>query len=110
MLKKIFKANDVVTIKLVSGEEVIGYYVSQDADEIILRKPVVPVATAEGKMLLAPYIMSSDYLREQGGELPFSKMATVTTVVTSKSFRDVYVSQVSGFDPSIGSSSGLITT
>jgi hypothetical protein len=101
--------NQVVTIKLVSGEEVIGYYVKSTLTETVLRKPVVPVPTPDGKIGLAPYIMSSDYLQTGSGELEFSNQAIITTTPTSPAFAEVFAKQVSGIDLSAGNSSGLIS-
>lgn len=103
------KANDVVTLKLVSGEEVIGYFVNADANEVTLRKPVVPVPTGEGTMALAPFIMSSDYLKDGKAELGFNKSTVITVVDTSQQFKDVYTKQVSGLDLSQSKTPGLIT-
>lgn len=109
MLVSKINKNDVVTIKLVSGEEVIGYYESEDDNNVMLRKPVVPVPTGNQSMGLAPYIMSSDYLTAGNGVVPFNRSSITTTLSTSKQFRDVYVQQVSGIDLSGGKTSGLIT-
>jgi hypothetical protein len=103
------KVNDVITIKLVSGEEVIGYYVSDDANNIVLRKPVVPVPTGQGQIGLAPYIMSSDYLTGGNPEISFNKLTVITEVSTTKQFKDAYTAQVSGLDLSPASKPGLIT-
>lgn len=104
------KVNDVVTAKLVSGEEVIGYYVNEDTNNVYLRKPVVPVPTGQGSMGLAPYIMSSDYLNEGTGELPFNRATVITVTSTSKQFKDAYTQQVSGLDLSATANPGLITS
>lgn len=107
---KTLKSNDVVTIKLVSGEEVIGYYVGEDAEGVTLRKPVVPVPTGQGSVGLAPFIMSSDYLQGGNPEIKFNKTTVITTVRTHKQFSDAYTQQVSGIDLSPSSKlPGLIT-
>ena len=109
MLKQTnYKANDVVTIKLLSGEEVIGYFVKDDMAGITLRKPVVPVPTGQGSMGLAPYLMSSDYLKD-GGELTFAANTVVTSDKTSQQFADAYSQQVSGLAQA-PSKPGLITS
>jgi hypothetical protein len=97
MLQSKHTKNDVITLKLFSGEEIIGYYVSDDANAIILRKPMAPVPT-EGGMALAPYLMSSNYLHESIGELSFTKNAIITTILTSNDFKNAYIKQVSGLD------------
>ena len=102
------KKNDVLTVKLVSGEEVIGYYVEETATDIILRKPLVPVPTGDGHMGLAPYIMSSSYLREGNGNVPFNKQTVITTIPCSTDFKNAYTQQVSGLDFSPAAAKGLI--
>jgi len=108
MLQTKHKANDVVTLKLVSGEEVIGYYVSEDMGGVTLRKPVVPVPTAEGNMALAPYIMSSNYLREADGQVIFNKQTVITVLATDEQFKNAFTQQVSGLDLAPGTASKLI--
>lgn len=110
MLTTIHKKNDVVTIKLVSGEEIVGYFVSDDSKTIILRKPVVPVPTGQGQIGLAPYLMSSDYLQTGNGEIPFNNQAIITVVTTSGAFTKAFIQQVSGIDLSAAAKSGLITS
>lgn len=102
------KANDVVTIKLVSGEEVIGYFISADADSITLRKPVVPVPTGQQSIGLAPFVMTSDYLTGGDPEISFNKLAVITTVKTNAQFKDAYTQQVSGLNLNPTKTAGLI--
>lgn len=109
MLKTTQKVNDVVTVKLVSGEEVMGYYVKDDMMSITLRKPIVPVPTEGGNVGLAPFIMTSDYLREGDGELSFNRATIITVTKTNKAFSDAYIQQVSGIDVSTGTKPGLIS-
>ena len=108
MIQQKHKANDVLTIKLTTGEEVIGYYVTHDSSGMTLKRPVVPVPTGDGKVGLAPYIMSSDYLHTGSGEIDFNDVSIVTVVKTNKQFADVYVQQVSGIDLRAESKPGLI--
>jgi hypothetical protein len=103
-----FNSGDVVTIKLVSGEEIIGYYVEDTMSHITLRKPLVPVQTETG-MGLAPYIMSSNYLREGDGKIPFNKMTVVSSIKTGKEFGNAFTQQVSGLDMSSQPKTGIIT-
>jgi hypothetical protein len=104
---KKFKTGDIVTLKMATGEEVIGYFTDDNGTDVILRKPVVPVPTGQGQMGLAPFIMSSSYL-DDGESLEFSRAHIVTSAKTSKQFADVYTQQVSGLDLSTTSKPGLI--
>lgn len=106
MLKKIKTTNDVVTLKISTGEEIIGYFVSETDQQIVIRKPVTLVIQGEG-VALAPYIMTSDYLTTNE-EMPFYKNSVVTMVSASKQFADAYTKQFSGLDLSTGAKQGLI--
>ena len=90
-----FKANDVITVKLVSGEEVIGYFVESNADGVTLRKPLVPVDAGQGQMALAPFLMTGNYMRA-GTNLTFNRVAVVTQDHTVEQIADAYAQQVSG--------------
>jgi hypothetical protein len=109
MLQPTQQPNEVYTLKLVTGEEVIGYLVGDAKEGITLRKPVVPVQMDEG-FGLAPYLMTSDYLHSGNGELNFKPSAIVTSGLTGTGFANMYMRQVSGIDMSSGNTSGLIMT
>jgi len=109
MLESKFKENDVVTVKLSTGEEIMGYYKESSLTSIVLRKPLVPVPTREGSIGLAPYIMSVEYLNEGDGNISFAMHSVVTVIKTGKKFADYYVKQISGVDLSQQSTSKLIT-
>jgi hypothetical protein len=109
MLQPTQKSNEVYTVKLVTGEEVIGYLVSNTSAGITLRKPVVPVQMDDG-WGLAPYLMTSDYLHSGKGELNFEPSAIITSDPTGAGFTGMYTQQVSGLDMSANSKPGLIMT
>lgn len=90
------KQSDVVTLKLVSGEEIIGFFVINTSDGVTLKKPLVPVATGKGSIGLAPYIMSSDYLNGGNPEILFNQSTIISMVATSDQFKNAYVEQVTG--------------
>lgn len=95
--KSKINVNDVVTVKLVTGEEIIGYYVDSDiTSDITLRKPISLVATGQG-VGMAPFLMTSDYLTS-GTELTFNGDTVVVVTKTNKEFSDAYTNQVSGLD------------
>lgn len=106
MLAHTHKLNDVVTIKLLSGEEIVGYYNGQTDSGISLRKPLVPVPAGQG-IGLAPYVLSSDYLTDNTS-ITFASHAIITIVPTGKQFGQAYTQQVSGLDLSNESGSKLI--
>lgn len=87
--------NDVVTVKLLSGEELIGYFVEETDKGVTLRKPVVPIATGEQSMGLAPFIMSADTPME-AAPLTLRSHSVSAVVSTSAAFKKAYVQQMSG--------------
>jgi len=109
MITTKYNANDIVTLKLSTGEEVIGYFVSKDPSGITMRKPLVPVPTGDNSMGLAPYLMTSDYL-STGEEVRFNLVNVVTDVKTVKQIADVYVQQVSGINLSAATNSKILST
>jgi len=106
--------NDVVTVKLVSGEEVIGYYESENSNSITIRKPLVPVPASENSMVLAPFIMSSEgSVGKENLIVEINKQTVVTVLKTNQKFVSEYQRLVSGLQVNGGNnaaSSGLITT
>jgi hypothetical protein len=111
MLQNARKKNDVVTVKLVSGEEVIGYFESENANAITIRKPLVPVPASETSMVLAPFIMSGE--QSVGGNLTveLNKQTVVTVLKTNEQFTKEYQRLVSGLDFNTQAPPpGLITT
>ena len=107
MLQTKYKANDVISLKLVTGEEVIGYYVRTTGDgEIIMRKPTTIVPTDTG-LAFAPFMMTSDYLKDNT-EMPFNVRNIIINTPSSKSFADAYMQQFSGLDMTTESKPKLI--
>jgi hypothetical protein len=54
-----YKQNDVITLKLVTGEEVIGLFIESSGFHIKLKRPVSLVAMEKG-VGFAPFAMSAD--------------------------------------------------
>lgn len=54
-----YKQNDVISLKLASGEEIVGKLLEEKADLLIISKPLSLTATKEG-MGLAPFMFTAD--------------------------------------------------
>lgn len=54
-----YKENDVISIKLNSGEEIVGKLLEEKDSQLILEKPLSLTATPEG-MGLAPFMFTVD--------------------------------------------------
>lgn len=79
LIEKTIKTNDVVSIKLTSGEELLAKYISETETTYELNKPVVLAQGANGVML-APYIMTA----EKTETISFLKTAVVTAPTRSQ--------------------------
>lgn len=59
LIAKPIEKNDVVTIKLMNGEEVLGRFEGENDDELVVSRASVVAANPDGKMGLVPWLMSA---------------------------------------------------
>lgn len=104
MIINVIKSMDVVSIKLTSGEELVGMFVEKTANYIKLRKPLALTATQTGPAL-APYFMTGDVMGD-ASEVEFNANTVVSMIKTFKPFADAYTQSTTGLDMS--SPKGLI--
>jgi hypothetical protein len=71
------KQNDIVTLKLLTGEEVIANFESEVDGDVTISKPLVIAANAEG-MGLIPWVMSS-----MPSSIPISKESIIAFMPTA---------------------------
>jgi hypothetical protein len=101
--------NDIVTVKLISGEEIIGRLLDQSTDTITLGKPVMvalqPVDPHQMGLSFMPVLGSV----EPDVTLQIAKLTlTIRPVKTNKTITSKYIEMTSGLiTPSSGN--GLIT-
>jgi hypothetical protein len=55
-----FKKGDTISIKLMSGEELVGSYVSESSDTFNLDKPFKLIQTSEKNYGFAPVMVTTD--------------------------------------------------
>jgi hypothetical protein len=99
LLDKKYNDGDVVTLKLNSGEEVIGRYVGEDMISITLSKPLTIAMTPKGPGM-APVLITVD----PDSSLTFSKSAITVNAKCHREIADQYIYQTTGIQP-VGSSS-----
>jgi len=58
LVQSTYKSNDTVSIKITSGEEIVGRLVEETSDYVRLKKPMMVVAAGQG-IGLAPYMFTS---------------------------------------------------
>lgn len=85
-----YKAGDVVVLKVSTGEEVFGRFVSQEFNKITLAKPRTIVVTEKG-VALAPYVRIGD----PDAEYEFELAQIVTTIKAVKELADDYLASTS---------------
>ena len=88
-----FKLNDIITLRLVAGEEIVAKYMGHDADAFLVNKPNALVTTQQG-LGLAPYIMTAD-----PGTMRIHKTTVVLTVKTNTDAAGNYIKATTGIVP-----------
>ena len=92
--KSSFTENDTVTIKLVSGEEVIGKFVNDDDKVITLEKPLMLAMSQKGTGM-APVLMTVN----PDTKLKFNKQAIVVMAHSDDEIAKQYTYQTTGIQP-----------
>lgn len=94
MLIDVKKDGDVITLKMSSGEELIGVYVSEDANSFTIDRPVTLSVGPKGGPALTPYLMTVNPGNTRN--LKINKLLVVCTASTDKELADQYTSALSG--------------
>lgn len=92
--KSKFDEGDVISLKLITGEELLGKYVSEDMMEIVLAKPLV-LALSKNGPAMAPIMMTADPDKDYA----INKSAVITKALTDKGISDQYTYQTTGIQP-----------
>ena len=86
------KLNDVVTVKMVGGDEVVGKLIDERTDEYIeLSKPLVVMMSQQG-FGLAPFILTAG----PDCAAKIDRRHVVTVVKTLKEVASQYIKQTTG--------------
>lgn len=92
LIQKPVAEQDVVTIRLVSGEEIVGRLTTETDTQITLSKPISigiqMVAQNQAQLAFSPFMASVD----DGGSLTFNKASLVT--LPAKTREDVKTSYI----------------
>ena len=94
MLKQKFNQNDILSLKMQSGEEIICKFISQTADEYLIERPLALVMTQKG-LGFAPWVQTS----EEKAHMTISKDKVFTVVPTVKEAKDQYITATTGIAP-----------
>ena len=94
MLIDVKKDGDVVTLKMSSGEELLGAYISEDASSYTIDRPVTLSVGPKGGPALTPYLMTVNPGNTRN--LKINKALVVCVANTDKELADQYTSALSG--------------
>lgn len=92
MLKIKNNANDIVTLVLASGQEILGKFVTKEGDNVIVDQPVMLVQSPEGQMGFQAFSMTGDAT----GQVEFQGKNVVAVVDTRSDIAQSYRSATSG--------------
>jgi len=91
LLETPYKEQDVVSIKLSTGDEIVGKLLSEDDKQIVLSKPLALTATQQG-MGLVPFMFTVD----QESKFPFNKDLILIVMKTEKEMSTNYIQSTTG--------------
>jgi len=92
--KSKFTEGDIVSLKLLNGEEVIGKYIKEDMTSYTLNKPLMLAMSKQGPAMM-PLMMTVN--PEQ--DFIINKTAVLLYGETAKEIADQYVYQTTGIQP-----------
>lgn len=87
-----YKENDIVSIKLSSGEEIVGKLVEETSDGFTISKPLMLAQTPKG-MGLAPYMFTVD---PEKAQLKFNEKNVITVTKTMETMAKQYIQSTTG--------------
>jgi hypothetical protein len=87
-----YKVNDVVSLKLSSGEEIVGKLIEETSDTVTIAKPLMLAQTQQG-MGLAPYMFTVD---PEKAQLKFNERNIITVSKTMETMAKQYIQSTTG--------------
>lgn len=84
LLQKPITKNDIVTMKLTTGEEVLASYVEEDSEEITVSKPATIAQGPQG-MGIIPWMMTS-----KAEQVNINKRTVIAMAPTEKEIANAY--------------------
>lgn len=89
-----YDEGDVITLKLISGEEVIGKFVADNEMQITLDRPLMLAMSQKG-IGMAPILMTVN----PESKLKFNKTAVIVMAKSDDEIAKQYVYQTTGIQP-----------
>lgn len=92
--KSKFSSGDIVSLKIITGEEIIGKYVKEDMSSFTLSKPLMLAMSKQGPAMM-PLMMTVN--PEQ--DFTINKSVVIIQGETVKEIADQYLFQTTGVQP-----------
>lgn len=103
MLVQTHKPNDIITLKLVTGEEVITKLVSVNDNSYVVSKPLVLSISAQGPAM-TPLLLTADL----DGDINLPKQTIIAVAKTEKTTANQYIKGTTGIQPATTSDFGKL--
>lgn len=91
LISKPFAKDDLLSIKLVTGEEVITRLVDDRSDAYVINRPVTLVPTAQGTAMV-PYLMTADV----DSDITLDKSKVIVAALSKKELSASYIQVTTG--------------
>lgn len=91
LLSKELKAGDVVSIKLLTGEEIIARFEGDETDAVVVSKPATLATNPQGGLGIMPWMISSN-----PEKIHINKTAIIAKSVTDKELADQFIQTTTG--------------
>jgi small nuclear ribonucleoprotein (snRNP)-like protein len=94
-----YKKNDIVSLKLTSGEEMVARLEAETETEITIVKPYMLIANPDGQVGLAPFMFTVT----PDAKFKLKINNVICIVKTAKDAADMYIKQSTGIAIATGS-------
>jgi hypothetical protein len=91
LIDKGVSPNEIITLKLITGEEVIAKLIEEKADLYVLSKPSILSLSQQG-VGMAPFFFTVN----PDKNIKINKSATISVEPTDKDFADKYIQATTG--------------
>lgn len=91
LLENVLKRNDVITVKLTSGEEMLASLWEDSAEVLTVSKPAVIARSPDGGMGMIPWVMTS-----ASEKFPLNKNTIITYTATDPEIAKAYTETTTG--------------
>lgn len=96
IITKGYQVNEIISIKLTSGEEMIARYMDENDAAFVITKPINLVPTPQGSLGMVPALFSAEL---NTARINLQKSAVALHALTRKEVADEYIKGTTGIRP-----------